>query len=326
MAERTIERDDIARDEAIAELARTNAELKQRLAERTIERDDVARDEALSELVRTNAELKLRLAARTIERDDVARDDATAELSRTNAAADQMRLHAVELEELNAELESFCYSVSHDLRAPVRAVLGYAQAIEDDYGGLLDAEGRRLLTVVRDEASRMGDLIDDLLAFSRLGRQAMLKGEVDMTAMAREVAEDLLRAADTADFKFAISDLPKIRGDRMLLRQVWVNLISNAVKSSSKTDEPLVEMWASRDDHQTTYHVRDNGVGFDMAYRDKLFGVFQRLHRQDEFAGTGVGLAIVMRIVKRHGGTVRAEARLGEGATFSFSLPTAGQR
>jgi signal transduction histidine kinase len=321
LAERTIERDDVARDEARAELARTNAELKQRLAERTIERDDVARDEALAELARTNAELKERLAERTIERDDVARSVALAELARTNKAEEQLRLHAGELEALNAELESFSYSVSHDLRAPVRAVLGYTRAIVEDYGSVLDVEGRRLLSVVEGEASRMGDLIDDLLAFSRLGRQPMANSFVNMSRLARDVVDEQMSTAGEGSLSVDIADLPGVRGDSTLLRQVWVNLISNAIKYSSKTKLPELHVWATAEPTRTVYHVRDNGVGFDMTYANKLFGVFQRLHRSEEFPGTGVGLAIVMRIVQRHGGTVWANARIGEGATFSFALP-----
>ena len=321
LAERTIERDDVARDEALAELARTNAELEHRLAERTIERDIVARDEAIAELARTNAELEQRLAERTIERDDVARHQANRELTRTNAAEEQLRLHGAELEGLNAELESFSYSVSHDLRAPVRAVLGYTRAIEEDYGSLLGDEGRRLLTVVQSEASRMGDLIDDLLAFSRLGRQPIVNVLINMGSLARDVATDHEASAGVGRLTITVSDMPDVRGDRMLLRQVWVNLISNAVKYSSKTTRPVIQVWSTQEPTRIVYHVRDNGVGFDMAYADKLFGVFQRLHRSDEFPGTGVGLAIVMRIVQRHGGTVWADARLGEGATFSFALP-----
>ena len=326
LAERTIERDEIARDEARIELLRTNAELKARLAERTIERDDAARDEALAELARTNAELKQKLAERTIERDEVARNDASTELMRTNYAEEQLRLHAGELEALNAELESFSYSVSHDLRAPVRAVLGYTRAVIEDYGGALDDEGRRLLSVIQSEASRMGDLIDDLLAFSRLGRQPMTTSLVNMTSLVRDVAieqsgldGDLLPA-------FELSELPGVRGDRTLLRQVWVNLISNALKYSSKTANATVRIWAEREADRTVYYIRDNGVGFDMAYASNLFGVFQRLHRSSEFPGTGVGLAIVMRIVQRHGGSVNADAHLGQGATFSFRLPESGGR
>ena len=321
LAARTIERDGIARDEARTELARTNAELKQRLAERTIERDDVARDEALAELARTNAELKQRLEERTIERDDVARSVALAELARTNKAEEQLRLHAGELEALNSELESFSYSVSHDLRAPVRAVLGYTRAIFEDYGSVLDDEGRRLLAVVEGEASRMGDLIDDLLAFSRLGRQPMANVFVNMSHLARDVIDEQVPTAGEGSLRVDLADLPGVRGDSTLLRQVWVSLISNAIKYSSKTKCPELHIWATNELTRTVYHVRDNGVGFDMTYANKLFGVFQRLHRSEEFPGTGVGLAIVMRIVQRHGGTVWADARIGEGATFSFALP-----
>ncbi len=321
LAERTIERDDVARDEALAELARTNSQLKQRLAERTIERDDVARDEALSELARTNAELKERLAERTIERDEIALGKARTELTRTNLAEERLRLQASELEAVNAELESFSYSVSHDLRAPVRAVIGYTTAIEEDYSACLDDEGRRLLAVVRDEASRMGDLIDDLLAFSRLGRQPIVTATVNMMALTSEVANEQARVAGVPPSIFSIDDLPPVHGDRVLLRQVMVNLLSNAVKYSSKNEHINVRIWATTEDGRTVFHVQDNGVGFDMTYADKLFGVFQRLHRSDEFPGTGVGLAIVKRIIQRHGGSVWADARLGAGATFSFDLP-----
>ena len=321
LAERTIERDDVARDEALAELARTNKELKQRLAERTIERDGVARDDALTELARTNAELEQRLAERTVERDFVAQGLAEAELVRTNMAEEQLRLHAAELEALNSDLESFSYSISHDLRSPVRAVLGYSRAIYEDYADQLDDEGRRLLAVVQSEASRMGDLIDDLLNFSRLGRQPIVDALVNMTSLAREVATEQARLAGVETAAFEIADLPAIHGDRVLLRQVWTNLLSNAIKYSGKNEHPQLSVWATEEPQRTIYHVRDDGVGFDMAYADKLFGVFQRLHRSDEFPGTGVGLAIVHRIVQRHGGTIWAAATLGAGATFSFALP-----
>lgn len=232
--------------------------------------------------------------------------------------------HATELEALNAELESFSYSVSHDLRAPVRAVLGYTRAIQEDYDEVLDDEGRRLLGVVHSEASRMGDLIDDLLTFSRLGRQAMQSGPVNMTSLVRDVVTEQVRLAGARESIFEIADLPGVDGDRVLLRQVWANLISNAIKYSSKQPEPQVRIWATLEPARAIFHVRDNGVGFDMKYADKLFGVFQRLHRSDEFAGTGVGLAIVQRIVRRHSGSVWADARLGEGATFSFAVPIGG--
>jgi PAS domain S-box-containing protein len=239
--------------------------------------------------------------------------------------AEELRLaHIAELEAVNAELESFSYSVSHDLRAPVRAVLGYACAIEADYAPLLDDEGRRLLGVVQSEASRMGELIDDLLAFSRLGRQSMSSVMVNMTSLVRDVAAEEADLAGKQRAIVEISDLPGVTGDRVLLRQVWANLLSNAIKYSSKEPDQQLNVWATVEAGCVVYHVRDNGVGFDMQYAGKLFGVFQRLHRSDEFAGTGVGLAIVQRIVQRHGGSAWADARPNEGATFSFSLPICG--
>jgi signal transduction histidine kinase len=322
LAERTIERDDVAREEAVTELLRTNAELKQRLAERTIERDDVAREEAVTELSRTNQELKQRLAERTIERDNVAREDAVAELLRTDTAKEQSRVHAAELEALNGELESFSDSISHDLRSPVRAVLAFTGALEDDYGALLDDEGRRLLGVVSAEASRMGHLIDDLLAFSKLGRQAIVNVPIDMDSLVREVIAAQTPLAGRTPAVFDVGELPSVRGDRALLRQVWTNLISNALKYSSKKSDPQLRVWATSLAGSIVYHVQDDGVGFDMLYADKLFGVFQRLHRNEDFAGTGVGLAIAQRVVHRHGGSIWADAKLGEGATFSFALPS----
>lgn len=270
----------------------------------------------LEALLRIIADLERRLLDRTLERDDIAR-----EAARTTFAEEAFRRHTAELENLNGELESFSYSVSHDLRAPVRAIAGYARAIEEDYATLLDDEGRRLLSVVQSEAARMGELIDDLLAFSRFGRQPMIDGLVDMTALAREAAAEEAHAAGHDDAIFTIDELPSTRGDSVLLRQVWVNLLANAVKYSGKEARPDVRVWATVEAERIVYHVRDHGVGFDMAYADKLFGVFQRLHRSEDFPGTGVGLAIVKRIVQRHRGTIWADATLGTGATFSFALP-----
>jgi PAS domain S-box-containing protein len=221
---------------------------------------------------------------------------------------------------LNSELESFSYSVSHDLRAPLRAINGYAQMLEEDYAAKLDAEGRRLLGVVRGNAHRMGQLIDDLLAFSRLGRQQPVLLPVDMTSLAREVAQELRGARPVA---VEIDELPRAQADLALLRQVWVNLIGNAIKYSAKKPDARVLVCGREEGASSVYSVRDNGAGFDMRYAEKLFGVFQRLHRADEFEGTGVGLAIVQRIVARHGGKVWAEGKPGEGACFYFSLPRA---
>lgn len=241
------------------------------------------------------------------------------ELRILNAGIQQ---HNEQLAALNAELESFSYSVSHDLRAPVRAISGYAQAIAEDYGDRLDAEGNRLLGVVRDEASRMGDLIDDLLDFSRLGREPLEEGEVDMNVLARDVVRKLdpdgLTAVD-------VGDLPAVRGDVAMLRLVWENLVSNALKYSAKESAPAIRISGEAANGEAVFEVADNGVGFDMRYADKLFGVFQRLHHADEFPGTGVGLATVNRIVMRHDGRAWGEGAVGEGARFYFALP-AGAR
>jgi PAS domain S-box-containing protein len=245
------------------------------------------------------------------------------DITERRRAAEALAEHNAELEELNAELESFSYSVSHDLRAPARAVVGFARRIQEDHVSGLDDEGRRLLSVVSREASRMGDLIDDLMAFSQLGRRAMTREPVDVTSLVREVVAEL-ESTDGPRPRIDLGDLPEARGDRALLRQVWMNLISNAFKYSGKEPDPQVSIWADLEADRVVYNVRDNGVGFDMRYADKLFGVFQRLHRDADFPGTGVGLAIVQRIVQRHGGAVWAEARLGEGATLSFALPTGG--
>ena len=245
---------------------------------------------------------------------------------------DQVKAHAAELDAkvtertaalqaANKELESFSYSVSHDLRAPLRAIDGYAQMLEEDYAAKLDAEAQRLLGVVRGNARRMGQLIDDLLAFSRLRRQEPVAQRVDMTRLARDVADELRGASPVA---IELAELPPAKADAALVRQVWINLIGNAIKYSSKKPEARVVIAAREEAGESVYSVRDNGAGFDMRYVEKLFGVFQRLHSADDFEGTGVGLAIVQRIVNRHGGRVWAEGKPGEGACFHFSLPKAG--
>jgi signal transduction histidine kinase len=223
-----------------------------------------------------------------------------------------------ELEASNKALESFSYSVSHDLRAPLRSVDGYAQILEEEHAARLDGEGRRLLSVVRDGARRMNRLIDDLLAFSRLGRKPPVKQAVDMTRLVREVVGEISGGHSA---RVEIRPLPGALADPALLKQVWANLVSNAFKYSSKRTDAVVEIGGREEARENLYWVRDNGVGFDMRYVDKLFGVFQRLHRADEFDGTGVGLAIVQRLIAGHGGRVWAEARPGEGACFHFSLP-----
>jgi PAS domain S-box-containing protein len=236
-------------------------------------------------------------------------------------AAAALASKAAQLEASNKELESFTYSVSHDLRAPLRAIDGFGMMLEEDYGARLDDEGRRLLSVMRDNSRRMGVLIDDLLAFSRLSHIALNSTHVDVQALVQEVIEDLVRSGHGARTRFDLGSLAPGYGDRGLLRQAWVNLLSNAVKYSSTVAEPQVEIRSRVEGSDIVYSIRDNGVGFDMKYVDKLFHVFQRLHAAAEFAGTGVGLAIVHRIVTRHGGRMWAEGRVQHGALFSFALP-----
>ena len=232
----------------------------------------------------------------------------------------QLKSYSLQLEATNRELEGFSYSVSHDLRAPLRAINGFASMLEEDHGAHLDAEGRRLLGVVRSNADAMACLVDDLLAFSRLGKVSFVRSPVDMAALVREVLTE--RGGEAA---IEIGTLPVAHGDRALLKQVWANLIDNAVKYSANVATPAIRLSGFVNDRgDSEYRIDDNGAGFDMRYCDKLFGVFQRLHSASEFSGTGVGLAIVQRIVTRHGGRVWGEGRPGAGATFHFRLPGEG--
>ncbi|UPT69257.1 MAG: ATP-binding protein [Sphingobacteriales bacterium JAD_PAG50586_3] len=227
---------------------------------------------------------------------------------------------AKEIESINKELESFSYSISHDLRAPLRAVDGYALMLEEDFGPTLGTEGNRLIGVIRHNAQHMGQLIDDLLNFSRLGRKEVKKARVNM----QELTESILREIQVGkDFKaeVEIKPLDTAMADQSLLYNVMSNLMSNAVKYSSKVERPKVIISSEKKDNEVIFSVKDNGAGFDMEYANKLFGVFQRLHTSDEFEGTGVGLATVQRIIHKHGGHVWAESKIDQGATFYFSLP-----
>jgi len=237
-------------------------------------------------------------------------------------AAAELLAKAAELEASNRELESFTYTVSHDLRAPLRAIDGFGMMLEEDHGSRLDDEGRRLLSVMRDNSRRMGVLIDDLLALSRLSFTALKTADVNVEMLVRELIDELAPTDGPPCVEFDVGCLAPCFGDRGLLRQVWINLLSNAVKYSSTVAHPRVEIRSQSAPAETIYSIRDNGVGFDMKYADKLFAVFQRLHAADQFAGTGVGLAIVHRIVTRHGGRVWANGELTRGAEFSFALPT----
>ncbi len=225
------------------------------------------------------------------------------------------------LETANRELESFSYSVSHDLRAPLRAIDGYTRILMDDHSSAMSPDGRRLCAVIRQNTLRMGQLIDDLLAFSRFGRAELQKRDIDMEELARSVFQEVAGPAARGRILFGVFPLPPAAGDPTLIRQVWINLISNGIKFSSKNERPRIDVGSFTRERETVYFVRDNGSGFDMRYMGKLFGVFQRLHTESEFEGTGVGLAIVKRIVERHGGSVWAEGEPDKGAAFFFTLP-----
>lgn len=226
-----------------------------------------------------------------------------------------------QLEDANKELEAFSYSVSHDLRAPLRAIDCFSMMVIEDAGPKLSDEDRRHLGVVRSETQRMGKLIDDLLHFSRAGRQSLKVSEIDMEGLVKKVLEELLLEFPEKAEGLIVHSLPRAQGDESLIRQVWGNLISNALKFSSKVEKPEIEIFGEKNEDAVTFWVRDNGAGFDPKYIHKLFGVFQRLHTEDEFNGTGVGLALVQRIIHKHGGKVWAESELNHGATFYFSIP-----
>jgi light-regulated signal transduction histidine kinase (bacteriophytochrome) len=251
-----------------------------------------------------------------------ARREAEEEVHSLNAELEQrVAVRTEQLEEVNRELESFSYSVSHDLRAPVRAVAGFSRILAKDHSPQLDSEGHRLLNIIQSEAARMGALIDDLLAFSRLGRKALQPIQLDMQSLASTVFDSLMANHTEIHPEVRMGSLPAAQGDRSLLVQVWSNLLANAVKFSSKVERPVIEVGAISEEDEHVYFVRDNGAGFDPRYKAKLFGVFQRLHDASEFTGTGVGLALVQRIVTRHGGRVWADGAPGKGATFYFTLP-----
>jgi len=236
----------------------------------------------------------------------------------------QLHRRAEELQTANRELEAFSYSVSHDLRAPLRAMDGFTRILLAEEGGTLSPEGIRYLGLVRQNAGRMGHLVDGLLTFSRLGRQAVARQTVAIDEVARLALDEFQAEREGRHVEVITGDLPACEGDPGLLRQVWVNLLSNAFKFTRDREEARIELGGLVADGVPVYFVKDNGIGFDMRYVDKLFGVFQRLHRQEDYEGTGVGLAIAQRIVHRHGGRVWAEGKEGQGAAFYFTLPGGG--
>lgn len=271
-------------------------------------------DRKLEQLQRTNGELQRELATR---------HELEVELQRINASLEKrVEERTAELKASNEELEAFSYSVSHDLRAPLRAIEGFAGMIEKDGGDHLTAEDRKRLGVVRANARKMSALIDDLLTFSRTGRQEIVRGRVMMKFLVRSALDEVAPDPEVRSrIDLRLEELPDADGDASLIRQIWVNLLSNALKFSAGRSRPEIGISGVSNGDVVTYTVRDNGVGFDPKHADRLFRVFQRLHSAADFEGTGIGLALVRRIVERHGGTVWAEGRPDEGATFHFSLP-----
>jgi PAS domain S-box-containing protein len=253
--------------------------------------DITRKKEAEENLKILNAELEVRVAERTAQ-----------------------------LVESNKELEAFSYSVSHDLRAPLRAIHGFTKVFSEEYGNQMDNEGKRICSIIESSTVRMGHLIDDLLALSRIGRKELLQEVIEMKSLADEVLREMLSSQPLPDHDFSVKYMPPVLGDPGTIRIVFSNLISNAIKYSSKTRKPRIEIGSFRRDQTTVYYVRDNGIGFSMQYYDKLFKVFQRLHSPREYDGNGIGLAIVERIIRRHNGQIWAEGEQNKGAVFCFTL------
>lgn len=257
-------------------------------------------------------------ASREAEEKNIKKLEEKAEqISRLN---EELENNILKLEAVNKELEAFTYSVSHDLRSPLRAIHSYTKILSEEYLTNIDDEGKSMLNSVMRNAKKMGQLIDDLLAFSKVGKKELQFSTINMSQLVEAVLIDLKASLPEIRTKICVLPMPNVYADYNLMIQVFTNLISNAIKYSSSKEQPEIEIGSIQENGETIFYVKDNGAGFDMKYYDKLFGVFQRLHAAEEFEGTGVGLALVKRIVTRHSGRIWAEAAPGEGATFYFSL------
>jgi len=282
-------------------------------------------DKTKTELIKELQDLKLKYEQlkSSYDKDISARYQAEEEFNKLNMNLEERVIERTsQLEIANSELQAFAYSVSHDLRAPLRAIDGFSKFVLEDYGSKLDEEGQRLLGLIRSNTQKMDRLITDILALSRVTRSEHKKSRVDMTKMAVSMFNEAVLPEIQGKLNFIIDNLPEGYADPTYIKQVWLNLISNAIKFSSLNMNPEIRIGGYQEEGSNVYYIRDNGVGFNPEYGYKLFGVFQRLHKANEFEGTGVGLAIVERIIHRHSGKVWAEGKEGKGATFYFSLPT----
>ena len=293
-------------------------------------RDITKHKESELKIQKLNKDLESRVKQRTEEIEDKNNELANIKIALMNIVEDLneksslLEDSSIKLKNSNKELEAFAYSVSHDLRAPLRAIDGFTHILIEDYISNFDEEGKRLGAIIQHNSQKMGKLIDDLLAFSRIGRKAMSFTEIDMKYMANAIYHEITTAEVRERIDLNISDLPSAIGDTNMMRQVWINLISNAIKYSGNRKKALIFVSCQVKDRELEFCIKDNGVGFNMKYKEKLFGVFQRLHTEKEFDGTGVGLALVQRIIHRHNGEVWANAEIDKGAEFYFSIPNNG--
>ena len=308
----------------IKELTFQHEEKAKRAAELEIANKELAFQK--DEKAKRAAELEIANKELAFQKEEKAKRAAELEIANKELAFqnEEMTKHAAELEIANKELDSFTYSVSHDLRAPLRAIDGFSRILEQDYGQKLDKDGIRVIGVIRENSQKMGKLIDDLLGLSRIGRKEIKAADIGMEEMASSAFNELMALNPERKISLKISDLPHVCADPALMKQVCTNLLSNAIKFTRKQESPTIEVASVTDplSEEKVFSVKDNGIGFDMKFVEKLFGVFERLVDEKEFEGTGCGLAIVRRIIQRHGGRIWAEGTPNIGATFFFSLPT----